>query len=189
MKQYKSFDELLEMLKKAKPDLRQPEILTDQIMDQLSKQRGSQLKGIRMNVNSESWTIFTGFRNIASFAALFLISFFGYQQWEMMSKISSLEKEVHDQTISITSFDQIKNSNNANLKLLMSKQLRSKNTAFTLSDEEKAFFTADRNSFNLLIRKFEQLEDENNQKKVSIFYQFLDSLKKYNPTSSKDKSL
>ena len=189
MKQYKSFDELLEMLRKVNPILRDSELLTDQIMDQLPKRKYYQKKGFRIADNSDRWIIFIGFRNIATFAALFLIGFFAYQQFEIMTKISSLENKINNQTNSPVAYDQIKYSNNAQLKSFLVKQLRSKTTAVVLSEDEMELIMVDRNSFNLLIREFEQFENENRKIKATALHQFLDSLKRYNQVCSKEKSL
>jgi hypothetical protein len=157
MKQKIIYDQVLDVLKNVKPGLNQPGEFTGYVLEQVAKQRLSKQKGIESKVNSGQWNIFIGFRAAMAVAAVFLVGFFGYQQWDMASKITSLEAEIHNQKTSTLPSKYMEIIPSAN---------------YAGNSIGKDSLTVNKKTINQLFKLLEQLKEENRSLKSEIIDQY-----------------
>jgi len=189
MKQQWTYDKVAEVLREVKPSLRQPEELTDQIMDRLQRHQTPDRRGINISDNAGRWNIFIGFRAVAAVTAVLLVGYFALQQWEMRLKISQLEEEVNNQKNTTLNFDQVEVLKDSYFKTLLNRQIKLKRADLKAIKSGKELFELNEASIDQLIQELERLDEENKQLKAAVLHQFVDTLRKYRDNHLKFKLL
>jgi len=183
MKHQRRYDKVVDVLREVKPTLREPEDLTDQIMDRLQRHQTLDRRGINISDNAGRWNIFIGFRTVAAIAAIFLIGFFVFQQWELMSKVSSLEMELYKAKVSNFSLKNPENIEKEHFKLLRQKFKFEKVNLIQSNDYKQII--DNQKLTELFIRAYFQLQDENQSLKKMIEEKYSNSINKENVKQSK----
>jgi len=184
MKQQRTYDKVVEVLREVKPTLREPEDLTDQIMDRLQRHQTLDRRGINISDNAGKWNIFIGFRTVAAIAAIFLIGFFVFQQWELMSKVSSLEMELYKAKVSNFSLKNPENIEKEHFKQLLRQEFKAEKVNLIQSNDYKQVIDNQKLT-ELFIRAYFQLQDENQSLKKMIEEKYSNSINKENVKQSK----
>lgn len=180
MKGKLAYEELTKIIRDISPKAYNPDKLTDSIMKNLPEQKTFVKKGISISSNIGHWRIFIGFRAIAAIAAVLLIGFFAFQQWEIMSKVSQLESEVNGQRSKSISLEQVESAKASYFKTLLG-QPQFKKKDFGKIKDGKDSVLLDRRSLNQLLQLIEQLEQENRSIKNEIIKQY-----KYSNTTNEE---
>ena len=183
MKKKKTYEKVIETMRDVKPTLSQPQELTDQIMDQLYNHQVQRNKGISISSNFGGWSVFIGFRTVASIAAIFLIGFFAYQQWEIMSKVSSLEEELYKTRTVPISLKNPESLENEHFKQLLQQEFKMEEVNLIQSNDYKRII-GNQKLTELFIRTYFQLQDENQKLKKIILEKYSNSINKENVKQS-----
>jgi hypothetical protein len=184
----KTYEEVIGTLRNTKPKLENSQGLTDQIISRLSKDQTGERAGITISDNCGKWNIFIGFRKVLAVAAAFLIGFFAFQQWEIVSKVSRLEEEVNNHRNNTISQGQLENLNASRIKNILEQQVKYSKSNLRKADGSKEPVIVDRSSLNRLIQLLEQAEEENRILKSEILKQFTDTIQK-RPNINRNKIL
>lgn len=161
MKNSKTYESIMQVLRDIKPTPHNSVKLTDHIMEQINKTEVRKARGFKITSNSGQWVIFIGLRNAMTAAAIILIGVFIYQQWIITSKVSNLERELQQsKTMSVAN----ENSENTKVKYLEAGLFQ------RLKEEAKHIkqpidldsIRKDQNLMNAVIRAYFQLKEENN---------------------------
>lgn len=183
--QMDKYNTILENLRKNKPKIDHPDSFSDLVMRNINKRQTSKIQGIQISGSSGRWTLFIGFRNVMAAAAIFLVGFFVYQQWEIMSKVSRLEQEVQNQKDASVTMDRPEITRTARLNQLLEQKLITETSLIKKPLERKETVLLQKSVLTHLLQSIDQLEEENRQLKIQLLKQYNNTQKKYKNEKSK----
>jgi hypothetical protein len=162
------YESIIKQLNRFKPAPVSASDLTDRIMHKIENLDNPGL--FILKVNKKQWTLFNGLRVLLTTAAVFLIAFFCFQQWQILSKIDKMESQI--------TVVQNKTYQTDRLVSLQKAYYLSK-TNIVLSDTLSTdLLQINRKSLNFLIKKIELLESENSTIREKIQKYYNDSINK-----------
>jgi len=125
----------------------------------------------------------------AAVAAVFLVGYFAFQQWEITAKVSKLEEEVNYRKNNVLSNEKIENISTSYYQSLLERQPGLKQALLAASKEMKVPFEMNGDDINQLVKEIGRLEEENRQLKSALLNHLVDSLRKSRGNYLKSKSL
>jgi len=165
MKNKKTYESIIQVLKEVKATPQNPGKLTDDIMEQIKKPLDKKKMVAGLFETNGQWTIFIGVRNVMAVAAIFLVGIFIYQQWVISSKVSKLESELQ-QSNKVLSENKEKADASYLEQVLFQKLKEEKikiNQPLNIDSIKK-----DRNLLNSILQAYFRLQRENQQLKDKL---------------------
>ncbi len=166
MKNSKTYESIIQVLREAKPSPQNPGKLTDDIMEQINRPINKKKMVAGLNENRGQWTIFIGVRNAMAVAAILLVGVFIYQQWVITSKVSNLERALQ-QSNKMVALENKEKTEAAGLEQVLYQKLKEEKINI---DQPLNFDSVkkDRTLFNAFIQSYYQLQQENRQLKDKL---------------------
>jgi hypothetical protein len=168
---YKDYDQLISRLKQVQPKPASPGSITDSIMKSIIDHKGGKGRFILLKASHSQWLWFNGFRFITSAAAIFLIGFFLLQQSEINTKLSRLEDHVAKTQVHLGSDDQSVAAEFQKAKLFLPDSVVNS----LVDSVQTEMLQINRRSLNFMLRKIQNLENENISFREKLHQYYTDS--------------
>lgn len=166
MKNSKTYESIIQVLREVRPSPQHSGKLTDDIMEQINRPVNKKQIVAGMSENRGHWTIFIGVRNALAVAAILLVGLFTYQQWVITSKVSNLERALQ-QSNNMVALENKEKPEAAGLEQVLYQKLKEEkiniNQPLNFDSVKK-----DRILLNSIIQAYYQLQQENRQLKDKL---------------------
>jgi hypothetical protein len=183
MKNSKTYESIIQVLREVKPSPHNPGKLTDDIMEQINRPIYKKKIIAGLNENHRQWTIFIGVRNAMAVAAILLVGVFIYQQWIISSKVSKLER-VFQESSKIVATENKEKAETGDLEKVLYQKLKEEkiniNQPLNFDSVKK-----DKVLLNSLIQAYYQIQEENRQLKDKLMETYSTFTEKKNIKQSK----
>jgi hypothetical protein len=147
------YEDLIKRLRSVEPAHSNPSLLTDHILNKI-QEKGNNQGFFFLKANQQQWQVFKGIRILVTSAAIFLIAFFLYQQWEISQKLQRLEEQVAltGMKKSDSEFLQLKKINAHFIDEVLT---------YEADSADQGTLVINRKTLNFLREKIQELEQEN----------------------------
>lgn len=174
-----TYKTILENLRMKKPTMDNPETFSRQVIQIINDRHKPGKQKLLVSNNFGTWKLFIGFRNAMAVAAVFLVGFFVYQQWEIMSKVSRLEQEIQNQKEASVTIDKLEMTQSDRIKQLFEQKLITNTSGLKKSFKNQETVVLQKSELTYLLESLDHLEKENRQLKDQLIKHSSDSMKKY----------
>jgi hypothetical protein len=171
------YDRIIKQLRDNQPLPENADKLSNDILKKVSLIKQPSDNRAKIIPFSGTWSAFVWARKAMAVAAVFLISFFVYQQWQIMDKVSNLEQEIQFQREATVNATDLESSRTARLKQLMEQKLVTNASGTMQTEDGKETILLQKSMVNYLLQSLNELEMENLQLKERIIKQYGDSAK------------
>jgi hypothetical protein len=150
------YNEIIDKLRKINPAPTSDQKLTDSIIYNIESLSGKENHYIKLDVSDKQWSVINVFRVLLTSAAVFLIGYLVYQQWETNQKLETL-KEVVLLNPNIPNYEQ---HSNKELEKVFN-ELKITNASLIEKKPQIEKLLIERKSLNYLMYQIKELKKEN----------------------------
>jgi hypothetical protein len=166
------YKKTLDRLRQIKPEPVSAIKLTDCIMNGIDNVPLKKQRVLTLMANETQWTIYRGLRALLTTAAVFLIVFFVFQQYQINQKLSRLEKELS------SSSQYTKGSHYLYRNQQIQKaryELKDTQLEFAIDSQQPEILQINRRSLDYLLEAIRELENENVNYREKLHHYYSDS--------------
>jgi methylthioribose-1-phosphate isomerase len=153
---HKKNDEVLDKLRKIQPNPADAEKLTNSIIGNIKALPAKKKRYITVNVSDKQWSVINGFRVLLSSAAVFLIGYMIFQQWETNQQLEVLQKTLLDRP------NNLNYAQTTNMKIFKAiNELKINATNLSDNKNQSEEIQINQKSLNLLVQEIQKMKKEN----------------------------
>jgi hypothetical protein len=154
-----NYEEIIGRLQQVTPTPNSANKLTDSIINGIEMLPVNKKHYITINVSNKQWSVINGLRILLASAAIYLLGYFIFQQWEIKTKLDMMESNLTTTPYksNLNIYEQMRDE-----KIQKAfNELQFTNAQLTEGKSQNEKLVIDRKSLNFLLQEIQKLQSEN----------------------------